>query len=450
MLVHEEPHRKSHSLSGAMADEVSDNAIEDNGYSNAGNVSPLWSQTSQRNTAEKPPGEQAAVMRRTSVPKESSPNRSKSRTEKFHKLFKSVPEEEYPIDSFICAYQSDILLQGCLYISQSWFCFYSKIRARRRLLEIPLEKVIAITREKTALIIPNAIGIQTAEEKYVFGSFVSRDTAYKLLMSMWRTSQDTIFKRWTEPQNESGREEPNCAEQSGDQDETLSVTMSDSNRGDECFDSQATDHENNNVSPLSQSETNQNKDTESDISVCLECGSVEASDNSENLQGFRVKEKYIPKFVCENKTKMDKPSSKGIGTGLFFMQSLEHKKICGAFSQLSLKLQSLPRTNLLLAICIAMIVFLVISAFGLTYKVLLLQARLDARDVWTLPVKHNYRDKIYSEMYGLHSVNHIATIKQLHTVLQANIDALEQISTNLKGLQDWTAESEHCQNDNCS
>lgn len=117
-------------------------------------------------------------------------------------------------------------------------------------------------------------------------------------------------------------QEANCAEQSGDQDETLSVTISDSNRGDECFDSQATDHENNNVTSLSQSETNQAKDTgESDISVCLECGSVDASDNSENVRGFRVKkEKYIPKPLCESKSKLENPVSKRVG-GLFFMQS---------------------------------------------------------------------------------------------------------------------------------
>ena len=32
-------------------------------------------------------------------------------------------------------------------------------------LEIPLDKVISITREKLALIIPNAIGIQIADQK---------------------------------------------------------------------------------------------------------------------------------------------------------------------------------------------------------------------------------------------------------------------------------------------
>lgn len=43
-------------------------------------------------------------------------------------------------------------------INSPWFFSRSQ-------LQIPLEKVISITREKTALVFPNAIGVQTAEEK---------------------------------------------------------------------------------------------------------------------------------------------------------------------------------------------------------------------------------------------------------------------------------------------
>ncbi|KAK3098707.1 hypothetical protein FSP39_022252 [Pinctada imbricata] len=121
---------------------------------------------------------------------ETSPNRKKSRNEKFHKLFKIVPEHEFPIDYFSCAFISDnfMLLQGNLYTSQNWFCFYSRIRGRGRL--IPMEKVISITREKTALVFPNAIGFQTAAEKYVFGSFLTRDSTYKFLVKLWKQSTE--------------------------------------------------------------------------------------------------------------------------------------------------------------------------------------------------------------------------------------------------------------------
>lgn len=43
-----------------------------------------------------------------------------------------------------------------------------------------------ITKEKTAKIIPNAIGISTAEEKHTFGSLMNRDVVYRLVVSIWK------------------------------------------------------------------------------------------------------------------------------------------------------------------------------------------------------------------------------------------------------------------------
>ena len=83
------------------------------------------------------------------------------------------------------------LLQGQMYLSHNWICFYSKIKARGRLIEIPMDKIISITREKLALFIPNAIGIQIASKKYVFGSFIARDSTYKKLVAMWKLNQDS-------------------------------------------------------------------------------------------------------------------------------------------------------------------------------------------------------------------------------------------------------------------
>ena len=44
-----------------------------------------------------------------------------------------------------------------------------------------------VTKEKTAKIIPNAIGLMTLEhEKHVFSSFISRDTTFKLMTRLWK------------------------------------------------------------------------------------------------------------------------------------------------------------------------------------------------------------------------------------------------------------------------
>lgn len=46
--------------------------------------------------------------------------------------------------------------------------------------------VTKISKEKTAKIIPNAVGVATADERHVFGSFMSREAAYRLMLSVWR------------------------------------------------------------------------------------------------------------------------------------------------------------------------------------------------------------------------------------------------------------------------
>ncbi|CAD5112840.1 DgyrCDS2052 [Dimorphilus gyrociliatus] len=117
--------------------------------------------------------------------KDSKVHRSKN--EKFHKLFPNVPSDELVINTFSCAYFGDILFQGFLYISSSYFCFYSKILGHETRLEIPLESVINITRERTAFVIPNAIGILSTQDKYVFGSLMARDKTYRLMINVWKT-----------------------------------------------------------------------------------------------------------------------------------------------------------------------------------------------------------------------------------------------------------------------
>lgn len=49
---------------------------------------------------------------------------------------------------------------------------------------IPIISVVTISKEKTAKIIPNAIGVQTANEKHVFTSFMSREDAYRLMLEL--------------------------------------------------------------------------------------------------------------------------------------------------------------------------------------------------------------------------------------------------------------------------
>lgn len=56
---------------------------------------------------------------------------------------------------------------------------------------IPITSVAKISKEKTVKIIPNAIAVATIDERHVFSSFLSREAAYQLMISVWREALPT-------------------------------------------------------------------------------------------------------------------------------------------------------------------------------------------------------------------------------------------------------------------
>ncbi|XP_045133196.1 uncharacterized protein LOC123517306 isoform X6 [Portunus trituberculatus] len=111
-------------------------------------------------------------------------------TKKFMRHFAEAPPSEWVLNYFSCALVSDILLQGTLYITHNYFAFYSKIFGHVSRLLIPVTQVASLQKERTAKIIPNAVGLQMLDGKnYVFGSLLSRDSTYKLMLHIWRKAQ---------------------------------------------------------------------------------------------------------------------------------------------------------------------------------------------------------------------------------------------------------------------
>jgi len=113
---------------------------------------------------------------------------SRSHQRRFHRRFPSIDSGEMLIDWFNCALIADILLQGYLYISDNYFAFYSNIFGYKTQILIPVSDVVSVTKEKTAKIFPNAVGICTEEAKYVFGSLISRESTFRLMQEVWRTT----------------------------------------------------------------------------------------------------------------------------------------------------------------------------------------------------------------------------------------------------------------------
>uniref|UniRef100_A0A8D0GXP2 GRAM domain containing 2A n=1 Tax=Sphenodon punctatus TaxID=8508 RepID=A0A8D0GXP2_SPHPU len=110
---------------------------------------------------------------------EATPNKYNSQ---YHKLFKDIPTEESVLKVCSCALQTDILIQGRLYISPNWLCFYANLFGKDIKVVIPVVSVQLIKKHKTARLLPNGLAITTnASRKYIFVSLISRDSVYDVL-----------------------------------------------------------------------------------------------------------------------------------------------------------------------------------------------------------------------------------------------------------------------------
>ncbi|XP_074112163.1 protein Aster-B [Cotesia typhae] len=112
----------------------------------------------------------------------------KSRSEDFKRIFKDVPDDERLVVDYSCALQREILVHGRLYVSQNYVCFYANIFMWETLVSLRWKDVESITKEKTALVIPNAISICTSKDKFFLTTFGARDKTYLMLFRVWQNA----------------------------------------------------------------------------------------------------------------------------------------------------------------------------------------------------------------------------------------------------------------------
>ena len=120
---------------------------------------------------------------------------SKQRNRAFHQQFRSVPEDDFLIEDYSCALQKEILLAGRIYISEGHICFSSNILGWVTTLIISFEEVVSIEKENTAIVIPNAIAVQTLHARHTFRSLLGREATYDLMIGIWRVSHPDSFQK---------------------------------------------------------------------------------------------------------------------------------------------------------------------------------------------------------------------------------------------------------------
>ncbi|KAF7716474.1 GRAM domain membrane-associated protein [Penicillium ucsense] len=117
---------------------------------------------------------------------------SKKRNRDFHQLFRSVPEDDFLIEDYSCALQREIILAGRIYISEGHICFSSNILGWVTTLVISFDEIVAVEKENTAMVFPNAIAIQTLHARHTFRSLLSRESTYDLMVNIWKINHPSL------------------------------------------------------------------------------------------------------------------------------------------------------------------------------------------------------------------------------------------------------------------
>ncbi|KAJ3101710.1 hypothetical protein HDU97_001119 [Phlyctochytrium planicorne] len=108
---------------------------------------------------------------------------------KFAKIFPDLAKDEDNLLSvYACAWEKDVLLQGKLFITKSHCAFYCNLLGNAQTLLISMSDIVTVEKKSTAGMFPNAIRIVTADNKYVFSSFLKRDNAFTDIVEYWRLS----------------------------------------------------------------------------------------------------------------------------------------------------------------------------------------------------------------------------------------------------------------------
>ncbi|CAA7410985.1 unnamed protein product [Spirodela intermedia] len=131
-----------------------------------------------------------------------------ARSEEYRLLFR-LPHDDVLIQDFNCAVHENFLIQGHMYLFLHHICFYANIFGFETKRKIPFRDVTMVQKAKTAGIFPNAIEILVGEKKHFFGSFLSRDEAYRLILDRWSqhsTDADKLLNN-QDSKSENGSEE---------------------------------------------------------------------------------------------------------------------------------------------------------------------------------------------------------------------------------------------------
>ncbi|CAI5760712.1 unnamed protein product [Candida verbasci] len=109
------------------------------------------------------------------------------RNVEFHQIFKKLDLTDRLLDDFACALSREILLQGRIYISESYICFNSNLLGWVTNMILEFNDIVKVEKKSIAGLFPNGISIETNNgQVHTFASFLSRDSTYELMLTIWK------------------------------------------------------------------------------------------------------------------------------------------------------------------------------------------------------------------------------------------------------------------------
>jgi hypothetical protein len=308
------------------------------------------------------------------------PTTSKARQKKFNRHFPAVDEDEKVLNHYSCALIGDILLQGHLYITKNYFAFYSNVFGYVTKLLIPMLSVEKITKEKTARIIPNAVGISTNEDKHVFGSLMSRDNTYRYMVKVWEVAQNASLLV-VEPE----------------------IVVS------SCLSSSIV----------------------FTLGFWQEPVPVSDSDSSETREGESGRESPapIPNILAHVVLPSKEHCIHRDGPKLEKQRSVE---FVGALKQGISKFASLPRQSLILFTTTLLLILLFLSAAVLLYRISKIQNKYSYNLQETMVASGS--EDIYSNLLQYQTQLHSKSAGAVHNFLDSNLDQIAKVRQSLEAL----------------
>ncbi|XP_051666602.1 collagen alpha-1(I) chain-like isoform X3 [Manacus candei] len=120
-----------------------------------------------------------------------SPALSK-RDSSYRRAFGELAGRDALLGCFPCAWQREVPYHGRLYVSSRHVCFHSSLLLKDIKAVVPVASISALKKTNTALLVPNALSIRTAQgEKFLFVSLRQREATYQLLRSVCKQLQDS-------------------------------------------------------------------------------------------------------------------------------------------------------------------------------------------------------------------------------------------------------------------